>query len=132
MHAGLSMKVQMSMKMKRQTDFIKIITTDGEQQYQGGVEFEIADDDDDEDGTKSQNFESGLKIIHDNMKGVLPENLIRPSVITWEEAYSIKLPRLRKANVHSTLNQLLAHEDDGGHHFNNPEFFFEEDFNSFN
>ena len=53
MHAGLSMKVQMSMKMKRQTDFIKIITTDGEQQYQGGVEFEIADDDDDEDGTKS-------------------------------------------------------------------------------
>lgn len=85
--------------MQRHTDFIKVITEE-QQQYEP-PDFEMLNED-----IKSQNLASGLVIIRENMKNSKPEELIKPFVLTWEEAYSIELPRIRKANVRSNIKDL--------------------------
>ena len=37
------------------------------------------------------------------MNGIKIEELIKPFVIKWEEAYSMKLPRIRKYHYKTTI-----------------------------
>eukprot|EP00347_Sterkiella_histriomuscorum_P017278 403349996 len=70
------------------------------------------------------------------------KHLIKPFVISWEEAHSIKLPRIRKANVRSKFEddaarQALNNNDNENNlldreEFENDEFFFDSQFGSCN
>lgn len=112
------------MQLKRRTDFIKIFS-----EVQQDAEFFGLSD----DVKESQNLESGLEIIFDTLKEVNPmESLIKPFVITLQEAESLKLYRIRKANVQSNIKDFQNAKDDMGLDYNFAEFFFEEEFNSSN
>ena len=54
-------------------------------------------------------------------------------VITLEDAQAIKIPRIRKANVRSNLNDLLNDKnDDDRVDYDNPDLYFNSKSNSSN
>ena len=105
--------VQRSLQPKRTTDFIKIVT----EAQQDAAFFGLSDE------GKSQDLESGLELVHENLREGL-DGLVKSFVISLSEAETLKLYRIRKANVQSNAHDFLADAQDD---YNFADFFFDEE-----